>query len=527
MKISKKIIPIACLVLFVAAAVFVLMDHGKTEEPEASDICIWYPSGYELLHKQTLNDVEVIRQIEEKLDVPLYFTGTSGDLDSAFSVVMGDLEGTDAVFYRFDAGQLRSSYENGQILDYREYLDRMPNLSRLFEENPLLYQYACVDGHCLLFPSTLENAYEDVLLAVRSDWKEQAGYTRGGVYAWSLAELEQMFLKQKLLFEEKRLAPMDEYFVGLSSYNGFIEHLLPLYKTSAGLYWNQDRDGLIYGPSTEEYRRFLTDMKRMYQEGLLDSHIYDSSDTNFEKYLLNSTSSAVLATSGQIEKLEGYAAENGDSLPLEYINLYSMAGEEAVLYDAKGRKDRVLEFGFVINSDIGEEKLEKLLRFIDYLYSDEGMEYTNWGEPGRHYEEQDGLRVYSPKLLKDGEYYGISMALYVKQDLLRTDRSVNLNMSSEKSRKCILLRSYEADRSFTEPKGYYSEEGAFSRSDLKTALESFTEETSMNFIFQSIDPSDDLQWQEYLDALYGLGLEQYLEMELQASERMEAVTYEK
>ncbi len=49
----------------------------------------------------------------------------------------------------------------------------------------------------------------------------------------------------------------------------------------------------------------------------------------------------------------------------------------------------------------------------------------------------------------------------------------------------------------------------------------------MNFIFQSIDPSDDLQWQEYLDALYGLGLEQYLEMELQASERMEAVTYEK
>ena len=50
MKISKKIIPIACLVLFVAAAVFVLMDRAKTEEPEASDICIWYPSGYELLH---------------------------------------------------------------------------------------------------------------------------------------------------------------------------------------------------------------------------------------------------------------------------------------------------------------------------------------------------------------------------------------------------------------------------------------------------------------------------------------------
>ena len=50
-------------------------------------------------------------------------------------------------------------------------------------------------------------------------------------------------------------------------------------------------------------------------------------------------------------------------LPLEYINLYSMAGEEAVLYDAEGRKDRVLEFGFVINSDIEEEKLEKLLRF--------------------------------------------------------------------------------------------------------------------------------------------------------------------
>ena len=80
------------------------------------------------------------RILENRLGISCDFSGVTGKLDSAFQTQMLDLEGVDAVFYRFSPEQLRSSWENGQILDYTDYLDQMPNLTRLFEENPLLYQ---------------------------------------------------------------------------------------------------------------------------------------------------------------------------------------------------------------------------------------------------------------------------------------------------------------------------------------------------------------------------------------------------
>ena len=48
----------------------------------------------------------------------------------------------------------------------------------------------------------------------------------------------------------------------------------------------------------------------------------------------------------------------------------------------------------------------------------------------------------------------------------------------------------------------------------------------MNFIYSSIDPSDDGDWQDYLDTLESFGMEEYLEIQLDAWERMQLRQYE-
>ena len=53
------------------------------------------------------------------------------------------------------------------------------------------------------------------------------------------------------------------------------------------------------------------------------------------------------------------------------------------------------------------------------------------------------------------------------------------------------------------------------------SISTFVDETSMNFIYKSIDPADDGEWQEYLDTLQSFGAEEYIRIQKAAYERMQ------
>lgn len=507
-----KIVFGAAAVCCICGIAFSVLGGRKAPEPE-TDLSVWYPGGYEILSKKELNDVEAVVEMENRLGISCDFSGVTGKLDSAFQTQMLDLEGVDAVFYRFSPEQLRSSWENGQILDYTDYLDQMPNLTRLFEENPLLYQYASVDGKCLFFPAIRENDFREELLAVRKDWMEQAGITEIG----DLSDLEKLFQSERKLFEEGKLRGQGEYFVGLSSWNGYIEKLLRVFGTSKGLYWEEGE--LVYGPSTDEYREYLIWMKDLYRQKLLDANVYEKETTAFEKYFLNGTSGAILTTGEHAARLERYSEVNGDDIELEYINLDTLSGEAAV-YQPDDTATQVLEFGFVINAEIEAEKLEKALRMIDYLYSEEGMELLNWGIPEKHWVMQDGHRVYREELAGMQESYEAAMAPYVKPDMLRTDRTTALNMLDEAPREAVLEEMEVQEYSFDRPRGYYTPEEQDWIEQHEVSISTFVEETTMNFIYKSIDPAEEEDWQDYLDTLESFGAEEYVRIQETAHARM-------
>lgn len=525
MKKRWKAAGAACLFLLLALAVLPGLTRKQTEEKEERDpdaVSIWYPGGYEILSNMELNDVWAVEEMENRLDVSLDFSGNTGDLDSSFQTLLLDLSGTDAVFYRFSAEQLRSMAENGQALDYTPYLDQMPNLKKRFAENPLLYQYASVDGQCLFFPSLVENSYQDILLGIRKDWLDQVGADKPE----SVEELAEILLWQKNLYAQGELENQGEYFIGLSSYNEYANQLMRVFGTDSGVYWNEEKTGLVYGPATEEYRNYLIFLKSLYQAEMLDAGLYETETTDFEKYFLNNMSSTILTTGEQAQKLEKYAAANGDDIVLEYVNLDTLSGETPAIYRTAHRQNQVLEYGFVINADISQEKLDMLLKMIDYLYSDEGMELMNWGLEGEHWIMENGERVYNPDCIEDGEYYAIAMARYLKQDMLCTDRTANRNMLDSDVRAAVDEASYQEDYSFDEPRGYYTKEQEDRLDTLEISLSTFVEETTMNFIYSSIDPSDDGDWQDYLDTLESFGMEEYLEIQLDAWERMQLRQYE-
>ena len=133
----KKIIAIISVLLIICAISMYFTDD-QTQEPSQNDLRIWFPSGYEIMKKVDMNDIEIISELEKRLDIPLYYKSVSGDIASLFQTQMSDLSDVDLLYYTFDQAQITSALHNDLFMDYTAYLDKLPHLVEQFEKHPEL-----------------------------------------------------------------------------------------------------------------------------------------------------------------------------------------------------------------------------------------------------------------------------------------------------------------------------------------------------------------------------------------------------
>lgn len=507
----KKIIAIISVLLIICAISMYFTDD-QTQEPSQNDLRIWFPSGYEIMKKVDMNDIEIISELEKRLDIPLYYKSVSGDIASLFQTQMSDLSDVDLLYYTFDQAQITSALHNDLFMDYTAYLDKLPHLVEQFEKHPELYQKACPNNQCVVFPATKEHAFSNLVIAYRSDWAKQAGYEQ----ITNLTELQDMLNKERSLFEKKELKQQGTYFLGLSSYRSYINSFMRLFETSDETY--KEKDELVYGPITEEYREYLSYLKGLYQQELLDPRLYETSETDMEKFFLNSQCSAILTTYDHAKQLQAFSVVNGDDIPLSYVSMEQLY-QQKDSYRKEDRRYQVLDFGYVIKAGLSEEKRNQALAYIDYLYSEEGMELTNFGIKDVHYEDTAYGKRYLSKITEGNTYYPIAISSYVKQDLLRIDASSDFTMLDEEIQQQIDMDHAFIDHSVENPDGYISEDKQELMSNIQVSLETFVQETSMKFIFRDVDPNDDEDWKDYVNGLYHMGLKEYMEIQESAMQK--------
>lgn len=498
-------------VLLIICGISMYFTDDNVEEPSENDLRIWFPSGYEIMKKVDMNDIEVISNIEKELGFSLYYKTVSGDIDSSFQAQMIDLSDVDLLYYAFDTSQITSALNNNLFFEYTDYMNQLPHLKQQFEKHPELYQQACPNDRCVVFPATKEHAFSDLVIAYRNDWAKQAGYED----ITSLQQLHEMMKKEKQLFEDGKLINQGEYFIGLSSYNSYIDSFMRQFQTSDALYYEEER--LVYGPSTKEYRSYLSFFKKLYQEKLLDPRVYETSEIDMEKFFLNSQSAAILTTYDHAKQLQQFSIANGDDIPLTYLTMENL-GENMDIYRIEDRRYQVLDFGYVIKEGLSEEKRNQALAYIDYLYSEEGMELYNFGIRDRHYEVIGDKKRYKEEITKENAYYPISISSYVKQDLMRIDASSDFMMLDEEIRQQIQAKD-GLDYSVRKPNHYDTEEESELVHNIEVSLDTFVKETSMKFIFKDIDPMKDNDWQDYLNGLDHMGLKEYIRIQEGAIQR--------
>ncbi|WP_168120775.1 extracellular solute-binding protein [Paenibacillus sp. HB172176] len=182
--------------------------------------------------------------------------------------------------------------------------------------------------------------------------------------------------------------------------------------TGNGIYFDKDVDGgrYVFGPATEAFKNMLGYFNEAYKSGVLDpdyavmtSQLWKEKLTSGKSFFFFDNSGFAMDDTRALRKTEPDA-----KFQIIPVPEYDSGKARATYFATKFSTDTQ----FAINSQAKDP--ETLLKFIDWMYSEEASNLTNFGIEGENYELDDqGQPVFKKEFVdpfKDGQptpYYAV------------------------------------------------------------------------------------------------------------------------
>ena len=356
---------------------------------------VWLPSDVNEVEK-----VPFLQELQAATGVKLNLTAASGDTKEQFNLMIaGDKDNLPDIIDNVDffEGGATSAYEKGYIIELNDLIDQYaPNFKKYLEEHPEIDKLVKTDdGKYLTFP--LIRGSDELCsfngLIVRKDWLDEAG-----------------------LDVPKT---MDDWYTTLTTFKNDFGATAP-FVLDATNHWHYSafaeaygaaydyiqKDGkVVFGPIEPGFKDFLTEMKKWYEEGLLDPN-YLTSDKKARDAAVTTGQAGALwgAVGGGIGKYMEAAQATDPDFELVGAPSPTLDGTSTPMSGYKA--DYAGLSGMAITSNC--KNVELAVKFLDYGYSEEGNMLYNFGTEGVSYEMQDGKPVYTSLITNNPD--GLTMA---------------------------------------------------------------------------------------------------------------------
>lgn len=383
------------------------MSNATVESYKGEDtgitLSIWCPfeSATALKYLTDYNGNTAWAERASRLGYNIEWTHPSLGSESAeFTVMVAGGNIPDLVM-RVDAfypGGPSAAISDGIFLDVTDMLEeKCPNLWSLFESNPD-FKRECFndDGLFLGFNGATSNWKDGKLVVVQGFPSEGPVIRRDLLEAVGMADPETVQEWYEVLSAIKALDNAPKIILDYRDTN---EVFKGAYNIGPD-FCLDDEDKVIYGPITDAYLEYLTEMNKWYDEGLIDPE-YVTHDSEALDALINS--GEVAASCNRNTAFHNTQKEVYGMIWDATVYPSLIKGEEA-----KWRVSRALNTGFttLINSKLAgdTEKLDACLRFMDYGYSEEGAYLMNCGIYNVDYTgiDENGRVNYIDKYLENG-----------------------------------------------------------------------------------------------------------------------------
>ncbi len=403
--------------LFAAAALAVTGFSGcgeknkKTESQDKVTLSYWVSMDPNIATKiQSYNEVEMYKQREKDSNIHIKFVHpANGQEKEQFNLMIASRDLTDMIEYSWTSayqGGIQKAIDDGVVVALNDYMQYAPNFNKaLTDKNELspIYKKNSVTDQGKYYGFTTLNVGDYRVFsgpAIRKDWLDELGL--------AVPETIDDWTAVLKAFKEKKgaSAPM----------TGLLNALVTgSTSTFAGAYgigsrWYVDNDKVKYGPMQDEYKDFLAQLNKWYKDGLLDKDISTNQQTLIDAKIVNGSSGALV---------NGFL---GSGLG-RYLK--QMQNEDKK-YNLVGTPYPVLKKGDVnrfpaIEGDVNRtstvavttacENVQAAVEWMDYWYSDEGVNLMNFGVEGKSYNMVDGKAKYTDEILKNPDGLSINEAL--------------------------------------------------------------------------------------------------------------------
>ncbi|MFD2328102.1 extracellular solute-binding protein [Cohnella sp. GCM10020058] len=313
-----------------------------------------------------------------KLDV-VFFPHTQMDGQLSTKYAAGDIP--DVVMGWNAGGEL---YNNNQLLELNDYIDKYgPNLKKVIPQ--AAWDAVTIDGKIMGIPEPAGgNVTENSIIYVRKDWMDKVGITEAPKTPDELLTLLRAFRDK----DPNGNGQKDEIPFSSRENMTWVNNLFGMYgqNHTTAKYENNE---LLPGFITSNHKEGLAFMRTMYEEKLIDSEFTTNKRNVWEQKIQQGivgmwNHDPALAWDWQ-DRLN-------KSLPNEHPDVIAIPTPKAPGVTDVGSLRTSTNKVYLITKKVKDPAAA--VKFFDWLASEEGQEFVNFGIPGDTYTKDGGKIVY-------------------------------------------------------------------------------------------------------------------------------------
>ena len=459
------------------------------------------------------NDNEFYQEMERRTGVHLEFEMvSSADYQTNFNLMIASGNLADMIYVgaSYYAEGVDAAIDDGYFLDLTDLVDEyMPNYERIRTSDVQYELLSTTDSGRLGAVYELRQSKQGPWLGlwIRQDWLDDLGLDTPVTFD-DYHEVLTAFKNEK-----GATAPLILNFSGSDGEFGTMSGGLNVLNS-----WQLDETGKVnFGPYMDAWKEYVTIMHQWYTEGLIDPDFMATDERTADMAKVVTGASGLFAALYTMPSVYEAASED-PNMDLAPVNPPVMnEGDEGHIR----LRDSYTSGNTAISAD--SENWEVALRWLDYLYTEEGALLANYGVEGDTFEfDENGEPVFTDKILNNEN--GWTMTQTVASYLCPSagianwsDWTRELAGVPEKDQACYDVWSEFSDDWRLPSSVTLTQDESTERAALYADISTIVKEQTAQFISGALDIESN--WDAYISALEASGMERAIEITQAAYDR--------
>lgn len=459
------------------------------------------------------NDNEFYQEMERRTGVHLEFEMvSSADYQTNFNLMIASGNLADMIYVgaSYYAEGVDAAIDDGYFLDLTDLVDEyMPNYEKVRTSDVQYELLSTTDSGRLGAVYELRQSKQGPWLGlwIRQDWLDDLGLETPVTFD-DYHEVLTAFKNEK-----GATAPLILNFSGSDGEFGTMSGGLNVLNS-----WQLDETGKVnFGPYMDAWKEYVTIMHQWYTEGLIDPDFMATDERTADMAKVVTGASGVFAALYTMPSVYEAASED-PNMNLAPVNPPVMnEGDEGHIR----LRDSYTSGNTAISAD--SENWEVALRWLDYLYTEEGALLANYGVEGDTFEfDENGEPVFTDKILNNEN--GWTMTQTVASYLCPSagianwsDWTRELAGVPEKDQACYDVWSEFSDDWRLPSSVTLTQDESTERAALYADISTIVKEQTAQFISGALDIEEN--WDAYISALEASGMERAIEITQAAYDR--------